>query len=184
MTTDAENADNGQSNSNASSATNSHYAKKQLEREAVDLFIKLYNQSVSNRLRLLYQREKPDAVLMNNKGDKLGLEITHLFYSEQEARQLFQREHRSILCVESIETLIESLNQLVLRKEAKSSGYSSDYPLALLIRNLSPSFGWSDFNEAWDQVRTPSLAFTEVWLLTKERPDNHQWYLKALRSSR
>lgn len=157
--------------------------KKSLEREAVDLFINLYNQTANNRLRLLYQQEKPDAVLMDSRGNKIGLEITHLFYSEQEARQLFQREHRSILCVESIDTLIESLNQLVLRKEAKSTGYSPDYPITLLIRNLSPCCGWSDFNEAWDQIIPPSTAFLEVWLLTKERPDNEQWYLRPLRRS-
>lgn len=156
--------------------------KKKLEREAVDLFISLYNKTADNRLRLLYQQEKPDAVLMDSWGSKLGLEITHLFYSEQEARQLFLREHRSIICIESIDSLIESLNQLVLRKEAKSKGYSSDYPLALLIRNLSPSFGWSDFNNAWDKIAAPSAAFTEIWLLTKERPAEEQWYLKALRS--
>jgi len=157
--------------------------KKKLEREAVDLFISLYNQTADNRLRLLYQQDKPDAVLMDSRGNKLGVEITHLFYSELEARQLFQREHRSIICIESIDTLIESLNQLVLRKEAKSAGYSSDYPLALLIRNLSPSFGWSDFNKAWDKVAVPSAAFMEVWLLTRERPaEEGHWYLKALRS--
>lgn len=156
--------------------------KKRLEREAVDLFISLYNQTADNRLRLLYQQEKPDAVLMDVRGNKLGLEITHLFYSEQEARQLFQREHRSIICVESIDTLIESLNQLVLRKEAKSAGYSSDYPLALLIRNLSSSFGWSDFNQTWDKIVTPTAAFTEVWLLTRDRPAKEQWHLKALRA--
>jgi len=159
--------------------------KKKLEREAVDLFVRLYNSTADNRLRLLYQQEKPDAVLMDSRGNKLGLEITHLFYSEQEARQLFQREHRSIICLEStesIDTLIESLNQLVLRKEAKSTGYSSDYPLALLIRNLSPSFGWSDFNLAWDKIAVPSGAFTEVWLLTKEHAATEQWHLKSLRS--
>jgi len=43
--------------------------------------------------KTLYQQEKPDAVLMDSRGNKLGLEITHLFYSEQEARQLLQREH-------------------------------------------------------------------------------------------
>jgi len=156
--------------------------KKKLEREAVDLFVRLYNSTADNRLRLLYQQEKPDAVLMDSRGNKLGLEITHLFYSEQEARQLFQRDHRSIICVESIDTLIESLNQLVLRKEAKSTGYSSDYPLALLIRNLSPSFGWSDFNRAWDKIAAPSGAFTEIWLLTKDHSSNEQWHLKSLRS--
>lgn len=158
------------------------YEKKRLEREAIDLFVGLYNQTADNRLRLLYQQEKPDAVLMDTRGNKLGLEITHLFYSEQEARQLFQQEHRSIIfCVESIDTLIDSLNQLVLRKEAKSAGYSSDYPLALLIRNLSPSFGWSDFNQAWEKIKTPTAAFTEIWLLTRDRPAKEQWYLKALR---
>lgn len=157
--------------------------KKQLERDAVDLFIGLYNQTADNRLRLLYQREKPDAVLMDSRGNKLGLEITHLFYSEQEARQLFQREHRSIICIESIDTLIDSLNQLVVRKEAKSAGYSSDYPLALLIRNLSPSFGWSDFNQAWDKIAAPSAAFIQIWLLIRDLSTDEQlWHLKALRS--
>lgn len=155
--------------------------KKMLEREAVTLFIKLYNQTADNRLRLLYQQEKPDAVLTDSKGRKLGVEITHLFYSELEARQMFQQDYRSMLCVESFDNLLNTLNQLVLRKEAKSVGYSSAYPLALLIRNLSPSFGWSDFNQAWDKIREPSAAFTDIWLLTRDRPAEDQWYLKSLK---
>lgn len=143
-------------------------AKRRLEREAIQLFVRQYNQTADSPLRLLYQREKPDAVLMDSLGRKLGMEITHLFYSEEEARQLFQQRHRSFVCIDSFQHLLDGLNQQLARKEAKSAGYSRKYPLALLIRNMSPHFGWSDFNQAWDKITFSSQAFAHVWLLVKD----------------
>ncbi|HEY0828343.1 MAG TPA: hypothetical protein VGE40_09630 [Bacilli bacterium] len=154
--------------------------KLQLERDAARLFISIYNQTNINRFRLLYQQEKPDAVLQDSRGHKLGVEITHLFYNESEARQLLKVPPQSFVCIETFDNLVEALNQLILRKEAKSQGYNHNYPLALLIRSLSNNFGWSDFNYAWDKVLKPSSAFTEIWFLARERTDNGQWYLKSL----
>ncbi|MBP1995314.1 hypothetical protein [Paenibacillus eucommiae] len=156
-------------------------SKRMLEREAVRHFIGLYNQLTDNRLRLLYMHDKPDAVLQDSRGRKLGVEITHLFYDQMEARQLFQHQHRSFVCIESFDNLVQELNQLVVRKEAKSAGYSHQYPLALLIRNLSINFGWNDFNQAWDKVRKPSSAFTDIWFLARNHSQPDQWYLKSIR---
>lgn len=158
-------------------------AKLQLEREAVRLFVAIYNRSNGNKLRLLYQQDKPDAVLMDSRGRKLGLEITHLFYDQEEARQQFLHRHQSFVCVESFDHLVDELNRLVARKEGKSQGYNHEYPLGLLIRNLSLNFGWNDFDKAWDRIKPPSEAFTDIWFLARESPGSAQWYLKSLKPS-
>ena len=159
-------------------------AKRRLEREAIQLFLRQYNKTANSPLRLLYQREKPDAVLMDSHGRKLGMEITHLFYSEEEARQMFQQRHRSFVCIDSFQHLLDGLNQQLARKEAKSVGYSRKYPLALLIRNMSPHFGWSDFEREWDRITFTSKAFMYVWLLVKEHAAAgaaaERWHLKRL----
>ncbi|WP_135555754.1 hypothetical protein [Paenibacillus cymbidii] len=161
----------------------SKQTKLQLEREAVRLFVSIHNRTSGNPLRLLYQQDKPDAVLMDSRGCKLGLEITHLFYDQEEARQQFLHQHRSFVCIESFAHLVEELNQLLARKEAKSRGYNHEYPLALLIRNLSLNFGWNDFDSAWDAIKAPSEAFTDIWFLARDSPGSPEWYLKSLKSS-
>ncbi len=152
--------------------------KHQLERTAARIFLRLYNVNHSGKLRLLYQREKPDAVLQRHDQSLLGMEITHLFYDSEEAKLLLGRSKGRVDSKEVVEMLIAELNKRIQIKEAKISQYERDYPIALLIRNVSETFGMSDILRAKEQLYKPQGRFTNVWFLSRDKTD--EWLLKDL----
>lgn len=154
--------------------------KLALEKTAIQLFIQIYNQNHLDKLRLLYQQEQPDAVLQINEQDKLGLEITHLFYDELEAKILLGRSDQDPYVQETLDHLIEELNMLIRRKENKMDNYSKNYPIALLIRNASLLFGMSDILSCRNRIYKPQNLFTQIWLLSRDGYSD--WLLKDLKT--
>ncbi len=153
--------------------------KKSLERAAIELFIAIYNANNERQYRLLYQQERPDAVLEDKLlRSKLGMEITHLFYDAEEAKMLLGRSMQSIHDPESLENLIAGLNHLIAVKEEKRNGYSKAYPVSLLIRNVSPVFGMSDILGIRDRIVRPKAEFEDVWLLSRDAAN--EWLLLNL----
>lgn len=152
--------------------------KLHLEREAISIFVNIYNRNHPVKLRLLYQQEKPDAVLQNAKRQKLGLEVTHLFFGSEEAKMLFGRSQETSCSLESLDVLVEELNKRIARKEQKINGYSHDYPVALLIRNASPVFGMSNILAVKGRIRKPQPYFTHTWFLSRD--GSEEWLLKDL----
>jgi hypothetical protein len=142
--------------------------KRALERAAVHHFLRIYNQNHEIRYRLLYQHDKPDAVLQDSKQRKLGLEITHLFYDAEEAKMLLGRSNRTAHGPETLDNWLAELNGLIRKKEEKRHGYESSYPISLLIRNASPVFGMSDLLNAKDGVYRPSNLFQQIWFLSRD----------------
>lgn len=156
--------------------------KRAWEREAILLFIREYNRLDNEPgYRLLFQQERPDAVL-EEKGAlrrKLGVEITHLFASQQEAMDVFNRRipaprQEGV----TIDHLLKELNQLISKKVGKRSAYSMSYPIALLIRNASPDFGMSDFLPRLTEVDLPTGVFTHIWFLSRD--GSVEWKLAEL----
>ena len=154
--------------------------KHDLERAAAAIFIGIYNQNHTPKLRLLYQRERPDAVLQiqDPLQRQLGMEITHLFYDSEEAKRLLGRSKNHAHSQELIELLVKELNYRIQTKEAKISTYATEYPIALLIRNASPSFGMSDILREKHLLYKPQGKFTHVWFLTRD--GTNEWLLKDL----
>lgn len=155
--------------------------KLQLERAAVREFIRLYNGRYSVKLRLLYQHDRPDAVLQDSQGSKIGLEITHLFYDATEAKALLGRRDGSMNGPSgpiTLAHLIAKLNELIRRKESKKQAYDPAYPISLLIRNASPTFRLSEIWAAREHIRKPNDSFLDTWFLTRDgTPD---WMLVNL----
>lgn len=156
--------------------------KRAWEREAILLFIREYNQLGNGPgYRLLFQQERPDAVL-EEKGPlrrKLGVEITHLFASQEEAIHVFNRQLPYLRQDEvTIDHLLKELNHLIRKKVGKRSDYSMEYPIALLIRNASPGFGMSDFLRRMAEVELPSGVFTHIWFLSRD--GSPEWKLAEL----
>jgi hypothetical protein len=147
--------------------------KRAWEREAILLFIHLYNSlGGGTGYRLLFQQEKPDAVL-EEKGPlrrKLGVEITHLFYSQEEAMRVFglRTAPAKLEGEESFDHLLKELNLLINKKVGKRSSYSMNYPVALLIRNASPGFGMSDFLARRSELVLPEDSFTHIWFVSRD----------------
>ncbi len=160
-----------------------HYEiKKALEREAIQLFVRLYNRQHSRQYRLLYLQERPDAVLEDRAGAKLGMEITHLYCSEEEARELMGHagSEKSVLAACTFDVLLRALNERVRRKQEKRKAYQDGYPISLLIRSMQPLFRTEHFLEAKDKLYAPDAegGFETIWLLT--RGQDGEWQLLAL----
>lgn len=155
--------------------------KMAMEREAVKLFIGLYNRMSDNPLRLLYQQDRPDAVLEDSKRRKLGMEITHLFYDDKEAKELLGRSDGTPVDWENerIGPIIYNLNELISRKLAKKQSYSEGYPISLLIRNASPVFGMADFLAHQQRVKLSPGVFEHIWFLSRD--GGEEWKLAEIR---
>ncbi|MDF2725291.1 MAG: hypothetical protein K0Q59_4968 [Paenibacillus sp.] len=152
--------------------------KLRLERAAVREFIRLYNDIYPIKLRLLYQHDRPDAVLQTSRGNKLGLEITHLFYNAAEAKAMLGRPEGASAGPVTLDHLIRQLNELIQRKQVKKQSYDPSYPISLLIRNASPTFQLADIWAARESVNKPNDSFLDTWFLTRDgTPD---WQLVNL----
>ncbi|WP_052487315.1 hypothetical protein [Gordoniibacillus kamchatkensis] len=155
--------------------------KKALERAAIRTFLQLYNERFEPKFRLLYQQEKPDAVLENRQRGQLGLEITHLFYDAHEAKRTLGRTDEPRREPETIETWLAELNERIRTKEEKFAGYSHKYPLSLLIRNASPEFGLAAVGQWRERIVKPRELFERIWFLSRDGgPDWHLLELKEL----
>lgn len=154
--------------------------KRYLERAAARIFIDIYNRNHEPKLRLLYQRERPDAVLQiqDSLQRQIGVEITHLFYDSEEAKMLLGRSKVNKHSKEIIELLVKELNHRIQIKETKISTYATEYPIALLIRNASPAFGMSDILREKHLIYKPQAKFTHVWFLSRD--GSEEWLLKDL----
>ncbi|MDF2924901.1 MAG: hypothetical protein K0R57_3815 [Paenibacillaceae bacterium] len=158
--------------------------KRAWEREAIRLFISLYNGLGKDYgYRLLFQQEKPDAVLEERGAlrRKLGVEITHLFYSQQEAMRVFghQTPPVPVQGEENFDHLLQELNLLIRKKIGKRRSYSMSYPIALLIRNASPGYGMSDFLARRSEILLPEDgSFTHIWFVSRD--GDFQWKLVEL----
>lgn len=155
--------------------------KTAMEREAVKLFIDLYNRKAESPLRLLYQQDRPDAVLEDAKHHKVGMEITHLFYDDKEAKELLGRSDGTPVDWrnERIGRIIYNLNGLISRKLEKKESYSEDYPISLLIRNASPVFGMADFLAHQERVKLSPGVFEHIWFVSRD--GGEEWKLAEIR---
>jgi hypothetical protein len=156
--------------------------KRALERAAVKMMVDIYNRNHDNKLRLLYQQEKPDAVLQDAYRRKLGMEITHLFYDAEEAKRLLGRSPDHIQRLEVIEQLIQVLNTRIQIKEHKITTYSTAFPIGLTIRNLSSAFGMSHILQAKASIYKPQGKFTNIWLLSRD--GDSEWLMTDLNTIR
>ncbi|MCS7462230.1 hypothetical protein N0M98_18990 [Paenibacillus doosanensis] len=153
--------------------TTNNQEKRDLERAAVKIWIDIYNRNHDNKLRLLYQRERPDAVIQDSRQRLMGVEITHLFYDSEEAKMLLGRSQTNTHSNEVVEMLVKELNNRIRIKESKIDTYASDYPISLLIRNASPAFGMSDILAVKHLIYKPRGKFVQVWFLSRD--GNNEW---------
>ncbi|MBD0379475.1 hypothetical protein [Paenibacillus sedimenti] len=142
--------------------------KKALEQTAIDIFMELYNLNHEQPLKLVRQQEKPDALLEDAEQNRVGLEVTHLFYDEEEARLMMARSELPKPGTEVLDRFIHVINDRVRSKEEKFKDYSHEQPCMLLIRNVSLLFGMSDVLGRKHKLALPRGQFTQVWLLSRD----------------
>jgi len=126
--------------------------------------------------------DRPDIVIENRlDGKRLGVEVTHLFYDSDEARFVFGRSHKPSHPPEYIEEYIQRLNGLLQQKSEKAKGYNHEYPLALLIRVVSPLFHMYDFKAYASRIVVPPSDFEIIWLLFYDFLERRWTILEQLR---
>lgn len=137
-----------------------------LEESAALALVEILNIQQGTSYEILKHEDRPDFVIENQAdGMRLGVEVTHLFYDSEEARLILGRSREQDHPPEYMEEYIRRLNALLQQKSEKAKGYSHDYPLALLIRVVSPLFHIYDFKTYASRIVVPSSDFRIIWLL-------------------
>lgn len=151
----------------------SEQEKIELEHEAARLFMRWYEKNTGEIIRHIWhnQPQKPDVSCFLN-GDRLDLEIAHLYGSEEEAMKILgrnlspqtQQELRALeLYSDTHERLLQSLNRILLNKAHKQ--YKSKR-VWLVIRNANPAWDKKEISELQHHISVPdNHPFEQIWMV-------------------
>ena len=141
--------------------------KKRLEKAACRYFLDAYNREQGTNFKIVKHGDRPD--LTAQDGDKtLGIEITHLYYGDEEAMELLGKLDKVSPQVQIFSTLVENLNALLFDKTEQAKGYDFSHPVILVIRVASPIFSDEDFDHLKENIVVPESLFREIWLLARD----------------
>jgi len=146
--------------------------KIQLEHEAARLFMRQYEERFHCQMRHIWHNRpaKPDVSCYLN-GERLDLEIAHLYGSELEAMQILGRslhqdtQHalQQLQTMPAVERLIAGLNRIIWQKSRKF--YQSER-VWLVIRNANPLWQAADFLTHRQLLQLPRHhVFEQIWLV-------------------
>jgi hypothetical protein len=140
-----------------------------LEQAAAEHFVAALNNMYTTSYGVIEHSDRPDIVIKDLiSGDTIGIEVTHLFYNGDEAKELLgksdENNHRPDNVIILTE-LIEKLNNLLEQKAKKARGYKHTHKLSLLVRVASPVFGTDDFDRFKHYIRVPVSEYRHIWLL-------------------
>ncbi|WP_371811846.1 hypothetical protein [Thiomicrorhabdus sp. 6S3-12] len=151
----------------------SDHEKLHLEHEAAKLFMRRYEKQFGVPMRHIWHNTpcKPDVSCYLN-GERLDLEIAHLYGSEEEAKHILGRELsdetrtalRHLQKTPPAHRLLEALNEVLLKKSQKR--YDSK-KVWLVIRNLNPHWQTEAFAEHAHLIQQiDHHPFEQIWLLS------------------
>lgn len=147
--------------------------KRELEHQAAKLFMRWYEKDTGKHIRHIWHNEprKPD-VSCRLEGERLDLEIAHLYGTEQEAmkilgRQLGQRTRQELKAQEKFsdahERLLEALNRILSNKAGKC--YKSKR-VWLVIRNAHPAWQKDEIQTLKHCIQVPAdHPFEQIWIV-------------------
>lgn len=137
-----------------------------MEESAALALVEIFNLQQGTYFEIVAHFDRPDVVIEDKKsGQRIGVEVTHLFYDDAEARMFLGRSRQENHPPEYIEEYINRLNGLLQQKAEKAKGYGHADPLALLIRVVSPVFHTHDFKVYASKIIVPASDFKYIWLL-------------------
>ncbi|MBK8972727.1 MAG: hypothetical protein IPM37_15845 [Hahellaceae bacterium] len=151
---------------------NSEAEKLHLEHEAARVFMRHYEQRTGKTMRHIWHNkpQKPDASCFL-EGERLDLEIAHLYGSEKEAMQLLgrsltdhTRQELDFLESEPVhDRLICALNRILESKSHKS--YHSRR-VWLVVRNVHPAWTTADIHRLQTLIQVPQgHPFEQIWIV-------------------
>lgn len=154
--------------------TDTHSEKIELEHQAAKIFMRWYEKNSGLKIRHIWhnQPRKPD-VSCRLEGERLDLEIAHLYGSEEEAMILLGRElsehtrdelklqHR---VGDPHQRLLDALNRILANKAGKT--YESNR-VWLVIRNANPAWSAEEIRQLQHSaIAVPSNhPFQQIWIV-------------------
>lgn len=147
--------------------------KKDIEKQIIDLFIDRFYNIFGWKYQLLELRESPDAVVLSERGKKVGIEITQLFSSQEEARYLLGKESYSEKIMQEND-LIVALNHILIKKDEKYRDYSFEGPIMLVIRSATPDIDFEYLKINEEKLYIPQ-NYKNVWLLADSQDECNRW---------
>jgi hypothetical protein len=163
----------GLENPMMSELNSSEHEKIVLEHQAAKLFMRWYEHETSNPIRHLWHNRpaKPD-VSCRFEGDRLDLEVAHLYGSEQEAMQILKRAlsektHQELQELEKTAEpnarLLTALNRILFNKSFKRYKTKRVW---LVIRNTHPSWGKKQILALQHLISIPrDHPFEQIWIV-------------------
>lgn len=151
----------------------SEHEKIVLEHEAAKLFMRWYEHDTGKEIRLIWHNRpiKPD-VSCQFEGERLDLEVAHLYGSEQEAMQILGRELsditlRALRDLESVADpharLLRALNRIL---ENKSHKRYKTKRVWLVIRNAHPAWTTDEIKSLQHHIAVPeNHPFEQIWMV-------------------
>jgi len=146
--------------------------KLRLEHEAARLFMRLYQRQFGRQMRHIWHNEpaKPD-VSCYLEGERLDLEIAHLYGSEAEAMAILQRPLgegtlSALLELQHSEPGERMMAALLRIIQQKATKYYLSQRVWLVIRNTHPRWHGEDLPLHLKKLSWPaSLPFEQIWLV-------------------
>lgn len=147
--------------------------KIQLEHDAAKLFMRWYERNTGQHIRHLWHNRpsKPDTSTLL-EGERLDLEIAHLYGTEEEAMKLLGRElpDTTKLALHLLERstdpdarLLNALNRILQSKSEKS--YKSKR-VWLVIRNVHPDWDADRIRQQCAAIDVPNNhPFEQIWIV-------------------
>lgn len=153
--------------------SDSESEKIALEHQAARLFMRSYERQTGKRIRHIWHNppRRPDVSCLL-EGERLDLEIAHLYGSEQEAMHLLGRElsehtRQELEALDRVEDahsrLIEALNRILANKALK---YYQSRRVWLVIRNVHPAWTAEEISASLHQIEIPpEHPFEQIWIV-------------------
>lgn len=152
--------------------------KIRLEHEAARLFMRLFRRQYQREMRHIWHNEpaKPD-VSCYLDGERLDLEVAHLYGSEAEAMAILGRPlgPNTLSALQALEQtdasarMFAALERIIWQKAQK---YYLSQRVWLVIRNTHPVWHAKELESVWRGRPMPaSLPFEQIWLMPDFRGD-------------
>jgi hypothetical protein len=151
---------------------NSEQEKIELEHLAAKLFMRCYERNTGKHIRHIWHNDpiRPDVSCML-EGERLDIEIAHLYGSEEEAmailgRNLTEKTRATLHTLKdelAEERLLQSLNRIL---ENKAGKHYETKRVWLVIRNTHSAWRQEDIKALEHRIIMPvPHAFEKVWIL-------------------
>lgn len=159
--------------------TPAEHEKIALEHDAARLFMRAWEGHTGVPIRHIWHNrpDKPDVSCFLD-GERLDLEIAHLYGTEAEAMAILGRDltpttHQALAELERSDTdirLLRALNRILAAKALKT--YTSNR-VWLVIRNANPAWSRAEVEPLQHKIQVPDgHPFEQVWMVADMRADS------------